>query len=273
MTKTLCPNCKVNNLSWSGKLNQYYCATTGCGHTEQKYQLIEGDCLDTMEQMVLKESFDCVFMDPPDNIGLKYKKYKDRRPREEYLDWLESVIITACALAPIVWVSFNSKWIFDLGRMVCDFPKGWKVRPCVQTFTFGQARNDDMGYFHRPLWRFMREGATIYPDQTRVESWRLKNGDKRANPDGVVPGDWFDFPRVTGNSKQRRKYHPTQLNEGLVDRCIQLSTKPGGRVLDPFAGTGTTLRVCKRLDRSCTLVELDPFYCEELRKEHAEIRI
>jgi site-specific DNA-methyltransferase (adenine-specific) len=212
-------------------------------------------------------------MDPPDNIGLKYEKYKDRRPREEYLDWLESVILTACNLAPIVWVSFNSKWIFDLGRMVCDFPKGWKVRPCVQTFTFGQARNDDMGYFHRPLWRFMREGATIYPDQTRVESWRLKNGDKRANPDGVVPGDWFDFPRVTGNSKQRRKYHPTQLNEGLVDRCIQLSTKPGGRVLDPFAGTGTTLRVCKRLDRSCTLVELDPFYCEELRKEHAEIRI
>jgi len=84
-----------------------------------------------------------------------------------------------------------------------------------------------------------------------------------------VPGDVFDFTRVTGNSKQRRAWHPTQLNEGLVERCLRLTTPPGGTVLDPFGGTGTTLRVCKRLELPCTLIELDRDYCKRIAEENA----
>ncbi|MEN6367627.1 MAG: DNA methyltransferase [Thermoguttaceae bacterium] len=89
--------------------------------------------------------------------------------------------------------------------------------------------------------------------------------------DGLRDGqinDVFDFTRVTGNSKQRRSWHPTQLNEGLVERCIKFTTPAGGRVLDPFGGTGTTLRACKRLNLPCTLIELDPFYCSKIVEEH-----
>jgi DNA modification methylase len=78
----------------------------------------------------------------------------------------------------------------------------------------------------------------------------------------------MDFPRVTGNSKQRRTWHPTQLNEGLVERCVKLTTPPGGTVLDPFGGTGTTLRVCKRLDLPCTLIEMDREYCRQIAVEN-----
>jgi len=81
--------------------------------------------------------------------------------------------------------------------------------------------------------------------------------------------DVFNFPRVTGNSKQRRSFHPTQLNEGLVERCIKLTTPEGGTVLDPFAGTGTSLRACKRTGNPCTLIEIDPFYCSKIAEEHA----
>jgi site-specific DNA-methyltransferase (adenine-specific) len=101
-----------------------------------------------------------------------------------------------------------------------------------------------------------------------MPSWRQKNGDKRADPRGRVPGDVFSFARVTGNSKQRRSWHPTQLNEGLVERCLKLTTPEGGTVLDPFAGTGTTLRVCDRLGMNCTLIEIDPKYCKLIAKEH-----
>ena len=80
--------------------------------------------------------------------------------------------------------------------------------------------------------------------------------------------DVFDFPRVTGNSKQRRPWHPTQLNEGLVERCLKLTTPPGGTVLDPFGGTGTTLRVCKRINLPCTLIEVDRDYCQQIAKEN-----
>ena len=73
---------------------------------------------------------------------------------------------------------------------------------------------------------------------------------------------------MTGNSKQRRPWHPTQLNEGLVERCIKFTTPEGETVLDPFGGTGTTLRVCRRLGCPCTLIEIDADYCAEIVKEH-----
>jgi DNA modification methylase len=84
--------------------------------------------------------------------------------------------------------------------------------------------------------------------------------------------DVFNMPRVTGNSKQRRAWHPTQLNERLVERCLKLTTPPGGRVIDPFGGTGTTLRVCKRLGLACTLVEIDRGYCDKIAEENGLIR-
>lgn len=77
-------------------------------------------------------------------------------------------------------------------------------------------------------------------------------------------GDVFDFPRVTGNSKQRCDWHPTQLHEDLVERCIKLSTPEGGTVADPFGGTATTMRVCQRINRSCTLIEKSAGYCKRI---------
>lgn len=173
--------------------------------------------------------------------------------------------------APIVWVSYNSRWSFALGWIVYDLLRerpDLDAKNCVQVFTFGQHNHYDLGNNHRPLLRLMRKGTPLYPDAIRVPSWRQKNGDKRADPRGRVPGDVFDFPRVTGNSKQRRPHCPTQLHEGLVERCILLSTLPGQLVLDPFAGTGTTLRVCKRLGRPCTTIDLDRGYCEKIAEEH-----
>ena len=147
-----------------------------------------------------------------------------------------------------------------------------EAKSCVQTFTFGQHSHHDLGNNHRPLLRLRWHEAPLFPDAIRVPSWRQENGDKRADPRGRVPGDVFDFTRVTGNSKQRRAWHPTQLNEGLVERCIKLTTPEGGTVLDPFGGTGTTLRVCKRIQRPCTLIELDSDYCAKIAEEHGMVR-
>ena len=91
-----------------------------------------------------------------------------------------------------------------------------EAKPCVQTFTFGQHNHHDLGNNHRPLLRLRWHDAPLYPDAIRVPSWRQENGDKRADPRGRVPGDVFDFTRVTGNSKQRRHLapHPTQRGPG-----------------------------------------------------------
>jgi hypothetical protein len=97
------------------------------------------------------------------------------------------------------------------------------------------------------------------------KTWRHVTGE-------LAMSDVFNFPRVTGNSKQRRPWHPTQLNEGLIERCVRLTTPEGESVLDPFGGTGTTLRVCKRTGNPCTLIELDAGYCAKIAEEHGMVR-
>jgi len=234
-----------------------------------KHRLIHGDCQDVIESLPLAT---CLFADPPDNIGLRYTGYTDNRSEDDYLGWLGICIAAFARKADITWVSYNAKWFARVGSIVSSLLRTFKwlrARQCIQTFTFGQHRQTDLGNNYRPLLRLWREDAVFYPDQIRVPSWRQLNGDKRADPRGRVPGDVFDFPRVTGNSRQKRPWCPTQLHEELVERCIKLSTQEGGTVLDPFAGTGTTLRVCRRINRQCTLIEKSSDYCSEIAKEHA----
>ena len=233
------------------------------------YRIINCDCVRYLTN--LDESFQMAFADPPDNIGCKYGAYKDSLNDVDYANFLYRWIYGIMISADIVWLSFNAKWMPIIGSHTYDIMRTrpeLQVKPCVQTFTFGQHNHYDLGNGHRPLWRFRWPSAPLYPDATRVPSRRQENGDKRADPRGRVPSDVFDFPRVTGNSKQRRAWCPTQLNEGLVERCILLSTQPGDWVLDPFAGTGTVLRVCKRTNRKCVSLEIDAEYCAQIAEEH-----
>jgi DNA modification methylase len=237
------------------------------------YTLINDDCLKVLRRSPRAPEVDCIFADPPDNTGAKYGELcQDKLAEDKYLNMLRLWLTEFIQSAKTVWLSYNSKWTFEIGRIVCyliGLSDGkLEAKSCVQVFTFGQHNKHDLGNNHRPLLRLRWPDAPIFPDAVRITSWRQLNGDKRANPNGRVPGDVFDFPRVTGNSKQRRNWCPNQLHEGLIERCIKLSTPEGGAVLDPFAGTGTTLRVCKRINRNCTLIEINKSFCEEISREH-----
>jgi site-specific DNA-methyltransferase (adenine-specific) len=214
--------------------------------------------------------FDCLVADPPDAIGLRYNSFNDNMSEAEYREFLWRCLTLFVEHAGISWISYNAKWTFMMGSLVERLLEKHDIeaKPFVTTFTFGQNNKHDCGNGHRPLLRLRHHDAPLYPDQIKVPSWRQLNGDKRAAKGGRVPLDhWNEFPRVTGNSKQRRRYHPTQLHEGLVKRCIQMSTEKGGNVLDVFSGTGTALRVCRRIDRGCTSVELDPVYSAKIAEE------
>lgn len=60
--------------------------------------------------------------------------------------------------------------------------------------------------------------------------------------------------------------HPTQKPEGIVAPLIEFSVPPGGSVLDPFAGSGTTLVVARALGCSAVGIELDERFCEAAAK-------
>ena len=60
--------------------------------------------------------------------------------------------------------------------------------------------------------------------------------------------DVWDGP-LTPKSEKSFGKHPTQKPLYLLERIIQASVKPGGRILDPFVGSGTTCVAAKHLGR------------------------
>ena len=56
--------------------------------------------------------------------------------------------------------------------------------------------------------------------------------------------------------------HPTMKPVALVAKCIENSSAPGGLILDPFGGSGTTLIAAEQLGRTCYMMELDPRYVD-----------
>jgi site-specific DNA-methyltransferase (adenine-specific) len=67
-----------------------------------------------------------------------------------------------------------------------------------------------------------------------------------------------------------KRDHPTQKPDGLMRRSVRLVCPPGGIVLDPFAGSGTTLVAAVQTGRRAIGVELSEQYCEIAAKRIEE---
>lgn len=80
-------------------------------------------------------------------------------------------------------------------------------------------------------------------------------------PEGFQPTDdtWY-YARVAGTFKERQGFHGCQMPEQLLGRIIRASSNAGDVVLDPFAGSGTTLAVAKKLGRKWMGCELSEEY-------------
>lgn len=71
-------------------------------------------------------------------------------------------------------------------------------------------------------------------------------------------------------SEHGRALHPTQKPLGIIDPLIRYSVRPGGLVLDPFMGSGSTLRAAKDAGRRAVGIEIDERYCEIAVKRLAQ---
>lgn len=73
-------------------------------------------------------------------------------------------------------------------------------------------------------------------------------------------GHWAIWNISTVN--KRTGGHPAEFPIELPLRVIQLHSRIGDVVLEPFCGSGTTLVACEQLQRVCYAIELDPHYCD-----------
>lgn len=80
------------------------------------------------------------------------------------------------------------------------------------------------------------------------------------NNDGKMIFNWFWYEK---DGKYIPKIHPTQKPVKLLKRLIEIFTDPGDVVIDPCAGSGTTLRAAQELGRSSYGFEVSKAFCRD----------
>ncbi len=250
----------------------------------------QGDCLELMRK-IDSESVDLAFADPPFNIGYEYDQYDDRLDDQKYLDWCRRWIAEVHRVLKrtgTFWLAIGDEYAAEL-KVAAQREIGFTTRSwVVWYYTFGVNCKYKFSRSHAHLFHFVKDPGefTFNADDPaiRVPSARaLVYGDKRANPAGRLPDDtwilrpqdfqsdrygftpdqdtWF-FSRVAGTFKERQGFHGCQMPEQLLGRIIRASSNPGDLVFDPFAGSGTTLAVAKKLGRELLGCELSPDYVQ-----------
>ena len=253
-------------------------------------RIYTGDCLPLFKKMK-DGTVDLGFADPPYNIGYDYgdEEYKDNLTPSEYLTWSVNWMDEMYrVLKPdgSFWMMIGDEWAADLkvkARELGFHTRSW----VIWYYTFGVNCSKKFSRSHVHIFYFTKHPKkfTFNETQVRVPSARaLVYNDKRANPDGRLPDDtWilrpqdipegFDpmsdtwtFSRVCGTFKQRQAGAANQLPEQLVGRIMRACSNEGDLVLDPMAGTGTTLAVAKKLKRNYIGFELSSNYSDMIRK-------
>ena len=237
--------------------------------------VIQADCIEWLRG---RQRFaDLIFADPPFNIGYKYDVYEDTKAYHEYYDWTREWM-SACeqVLAPrgAFWVAIGAEYAAEvrmIGRDLGLCLRNW----VIWHYTFGQNTKAKFARAHTHLFYFTKSPTdfTFNADQVRVMSDRQKEyQDKRAHPLGKIPFDvWTEYSRVCGTFGERQGWHPCQMPEVVLARIIRACSHPGDLIFDPFAGSGTTLVVAKKMGRQFLGTELSAEYVKGIQARLAAV--
>lgn len=230
-----------------------------------KLQIIEGDALKELCQMP-SQSTDLIVADPPYNLGKEYGNNRDQKGYDEYLKFSTFWLVEAYRILKptgtiYVFMGFRFiSYLYDiLDRELGMFFNSW----ICWNYTQGIGRTKGFSPRHDDILMFTKsEDFKFNLDDVRVPQKYYR---ERNNMRGANPGDVWQFSHVHYCSENRQN-HPTQKPEGLIARMVMASSNEGDLVLDPFAGSGTTLRVCQQLNRNCIGIELNPRYVDLIKE-------
>lgn len=222
-------------------------------------EIIAGDASTEMEN-IKANSVDMIVTDPPYNLGKDYGNNHDIQGFDEYLSfsrtWLgqaHRILKPSGTLYVFMGFRFIS-YLYDiLDRELKMFFNSW----IVWHYTQGMGKTRGFSPRHDDILMFTKSKEFKFNlDNVRVPQKYYRD---RNNMRGANPGDVWEFSHVhycNGN----RQGHPTQKPEGLIERMVLASSDEGDLIVDPFSGTGTTLRVCQQLNRNAIGIEINPDY-------------
>lgn len=213
----------------------------------------EGDCLDLLGQ-VPRGSVDLVYMDPPFSTGRTQagrggNAFQDRWPSTaDWVDFMrpriEGVLGTLSSEGSILvhcdWrTSHHVRMMLDelLGESCFQNHLIWQYGLGGSSPRRFARKHDDILYYSVSAsnWYFD-------PPMVPATSNRMKGMLKKAT-------DILDVPSINNMARERTGW-PTQKPLALLELLVQACCPPGGRVLDPMCGSGTTLVAAATTGRS-----------------------
>ena len=235
-------------------------------------EFIQGDCKNILKD-ISNNTIDIIITSPPYNINLKYNNYKDKKPREEYLQWIYDIFVE------LKRVLTEDGHIFLNMGYTCRDPYismevALKLKDLLilqNNITWVKAL-DDKGHF-KPInsQRYINiTNENIYHftknDKVKINKKMIPYKDKsnlicrstgEPREDGRCKGNTWFIPYAHKNKKD---IHPCIFPDELVETCIKLSNIKSGILLDPFCGTGTTIRIGQKYNLSGIGIDTDELY-------------
>jgi modification methylase len=240
--------------------------------------IIEGDCITEMARLPDK-SVDMIFADPPYNLQLGGDLFRPEGGRVDAVDdeWDKFENLSA-------YDDFTRAWLGQARRILKDDGTIWVIGSYHNIYRVGALLQDE-GFWilNDVVWRKTNPmpnfRGTRFTNAHETLIWCAKDEKARytfnyrtmkaLNDDLQMRSDWL-LPICAGAERVKgedgSKAHPTQKPEGLLYRILLACTKPGGIVLDPFFGTGTTGAVARRLGRRWIGIERESAYVKIARE-------
>lgn len=240
--------------------------------------LFQEDSIDWLKQLP-ENSVDMIFADPPYNI--KKADWDKFESQEQYIEWSIQWIKEAARILKqdgSLFICGFTEVLADLKHPAMKYFKGcrWLIWHYKNKANLGS----DWGRSHESILLLRKskkytmnidmvripynEHTLKYPSRPQSESSQYGNGKARKsiwspNPLGAKPKDVIEIP-TTCNGMGEKTKHPTQKPEELLRKFVLAASNPGEIILDPFAGSGTTLVVAEQLGRKWIGCEINPEY-------------
>jgi site-specific DNA-methyltransferase (adenine-specific) len=236
--------------------------------------LFTADCLDILPE-IRSETVDTVFADPPFNLSKEYgRQSADNLPENEYLAWCYAwtdECIRILKPGGSLFVYNLPKWNIMLGAHLTQ--RGMSFRHWIAISTGNTLPIPGRLYpAHYSLIYYSKsKPKTFRRIRTPIETCRHCGGEIRdygghrhaMNPKGVNLKDvWTDIPPVRHWKFKSKDRRANALSTKILDRVVEMTTRAGDVVLDPFGGSGTTYAVCEAKRRHWIGVEIEPEFRE-----------
>jgi site-specific DNA-methyltransferase (adenine-specific) len=227
-------------------------------------EVICGDAVAELKK-ISSNSVSLIMADPPYNLGKDYGNNHDLKGFDEYLDFTKQWIFEAKRVLKedgTIYVFMGVRFVSYLYELL-DRKMGLFFNSWINWhYTQGLGKTKGFSPRHDDILMFTKSKKfNFYLDNIRVPQKYYRS---RNNMRGANPGDVWLFSHVHHCNGNRQK-HPTQKPEGLIERMVLASSKENDLIVDPFLGSGTTLRVCQQLKRQCIGIELNPEYVKNTK--------